>query len=750
MKITGEKIISRFRKRWQLLRFLEVALYASGAATLTYFVTLTWIYAILIFIVAFAIATIVFNPRKINSAKVISYFDQKLSRVEFSTGLLLQPDQDLSDLARLQRHKVLGHLSREAQHIYPPNHLKKAVIVVVTCLLLGVAIQQVGFNIDNFKRKTEKAEIKEKLAFQPADTSQVTDSQVTAVKVQKVYINYPKYTGLRSVSTEDMNIKAVEGSTVSWTVGFDGTVKKVIMEGGDNAHDMQYSDGQYHKSVKLQESGFYNFRFFDQQGRAYVSPVYKIEVVRDSKPVISIEGLEQFTSFEHNDDKRINLKAAITDDFGVAQAYIIATVSKGTGESVKFREEKLAFDAGFSAASRSLTLQKSINLDGMQMTPGDELYFYVEAVDNMQPQANVVRSETYFAVVKDTATYEFSLEGSLGVDLMPEYFRSQRQLIIDTEKLIRNKPKISKKVFNSTSNELGFDQKALRLKYGQFMGEESESGIAISEDEAEAVHEGDHEGGEDPDPLAEYMHDHDGDNEHNLVAEEHEHEEDDEEDPLHEYVHSHDEPEEATLYTASIRGKLRQAMNEMWDAELYLRLFQPEKSLPYQYKALKLIQEIKNHARIYVHRIGFDPPPIKEEKRLTGNISEVTSEVDKQDFDNENPYPYLLRALERVEELINTPAPVTPADKALFDQAGKELAGIAIENPGRYLEALEYLKKLSGEAIAENEQRSMLLVIQKAIRSALPEKPANPGLVKQVSGELDQLFLEELERLQND
>ena len=31
--------------------------------------------------------------------------------------------------------------------------------------------------------------------------------------------------------------------------------------------------------------------------------------------------------------------------------------------------------------------------------------------------------------------------------------------------------------FNSTSNEIGFDQKALRLRYGQYLGEEDEGSI---------------------------------------------------------------------------------------------------------------------------------------------------------------------------------------------------------------------------------------------------------------------------------
>ena len=58
-----------------------------------------------------------------------------------------------------------------------------------------------------------------------------------------------------------------------------------------------------------------------------------------------------------------------------------------------------------------------------------------------EPQPNIARSETYFAVINDTITDQFSVEGTMGVDLMPDYFRSQRQLIIDTEKLIANKKK---------------------------------------------------------------------------------------------------------------------------------------------------------------------------------------------------------------------------------------------------------------------------------------------------------------------
>ena len=341
-----------------------------------------------------------------------------------------------------------------------------------------------------------------------------------------------------------------------------------------------------------------------------------------------MKNLKQFTSFDHNDAKIVQLNTEITDDYGITDAFIIATVSKGSGESVKFREEKLSFNSDVNSGSRSLVLNKRIDLDAMKMEPGDELYFYIEAKDNKTPKANRSRSETYFAIIKDTTSNSFGVEGTLGVDLMPDYFRSQRQLIIDTEKLIADKPNITSETFKFRSNELGYDQKALRLKYGEFMGVENEeaTGGGINQESLESFeaeeddhdHE-DHDHEDEQDPLEEYTHDHDGDNEHNLVVEDdHDHDhgdEDDADDPLAEYTHNHQNAEMATLFEESLRSKLMRAMNEMWDAELYLRLYQPEASLPYQYRALKLIQEIKNAARIYVHRIGFDPPPIKEDKR---------------------------------------------------------------------------------------------------------------------------------------
>ena len=80
---------------------------------------------------------------------------------------------------------------------------------------------------------------------------------------------------------------------------------------------------------------------------------------------------------------------------------------------------------------------------------------------------------------------------------------------------------------------------------------------------------------------------------------------------LEPYAHFHDIAEEVTYYDATTSSKLRAALANMWDAELHLRMGNPQKALPYEYRALKLIKQIQQASRIYVERVGFEPPVIK-------------------------------------------------------------------------------------------------------------------------------------------
>ncbi|HKK73445.1 MAG TPA: hypothetical protein VJ953_00115 [Saprospiraceae bacterium] len=739
MKQDHKHQLVQFKKRWQLLLLTELLCYAIGAAVLIYLISAHLVISVITFLLVGTLCTLVIKPWKADLEATSSFLDAEFEALEYSTGLLLEPSHDLSQLAQLQQLKIKSALGKVLKGAHPPNRARQGSLVALAMIVLGILLNQ--FHVaDYFKPAPSIKTEQNLLSFSPEDSTGVVVRPPKIVN-QFITVSYPSYIDIQAYTSKELNISAVEGSRIRWNLQFDGEVDSVFLQSSRTSYPMQLQNGTYTGSSVLQYSGFYNFKFKDLQGNTYSTDLFSIDVTKDEAPEVKLIGINPFTSFNFEEDKIVRFNTRITDDYGVSEAYIIATVSKGSGEAVKFREEQLSFDDPVVQGSKNLRLTKQIDLDQMKMDLGDELYFYVEVSDLKLPKPNFSRSETYFVVLKDTVTNEFMVEATMGVDRMPAFFRSQRQLIIDTEKLIEKRGKIAAKDFNFESNELGFDQKALRLKYGEFMGEESEmegTGGALT-DEASEHHDHDHDHDHE-DPLAGFKHDHDSENEHNLVPDKSKQE--GAKNPLDEFIHNHDDPEEATLFTASLRVKLREMLNEMWDAELYLRLYEPEKSLPYQYRALRLIQEIKNSARIYVHRIGFDPPPIKEEKRLSGELEAVVSYRKTENLAPEANLPFVRESIIRLEQLKGRNEAISSQDKLLFEKAGNELATLAIESPGKYLTTLQQLKWLSeGKKVV----RSTYLELQQSLMLAIPKPKDIPKTSRQFKDEMTQLLIKELE-----
>ena len=728
MMSTAMQILLRIRRKWQFFKLLEISLFALCPAVLVYALFDRWSLAILFFIGPAMVLAAIYKPWTISLVDVCSFIDYKFGKAEFSTGLLLKPKTELSSLASLQQQRMAVRLKKMAGTIKRRNYLIEGLLSLGLTLIIAFLISH--YLSGQTSDVTPGLE-KQLLEFQPlaADT---TNFKKPILKEQLLTIHYPGYTNLKPRTVNSPTISALEGSTVLWRLKFDQDIDSVFIELRGESYSMSRNNGYYSFKMKFDNSAIYNFKFL-VAGRTYVSELSAVEVTKDQRPRIEIKGLRPFTAFNIEDNKTLEFETTLRDDYGLADASIIATVSKGSGEAVKFRELQLGFNTRLKKGSKVASLEKTINLDALKMGAGEELYFYIAASDEKRPTSNITKSETFFVVIKDTTTNAFAVEGSLGADLMPDYFRSQRQLIIDTEQLIADKADISVEKFNLTSNELGFDQKALRLKYAEFMGDETEITEAVdTEDELGEQAEGP------ADPLEAFTHDHDGDNEHNLVEEKKGKE--GEKDPLSEYLHNHEDPEAATLFTESLRSKLKRAISEMWDAELHLRLFEPEKSLVYQYRALRLIQEIKNSARIYVHRIGFDPPPIKEDVRLSGDLEAITNYQQRHDLSAEEKYPDIRRAIIRLGE-VREQSSINSKDREMFKNAGAELAELAIAHPSRYLHLLQQLKWLSEPNSSTKIDFGSL---QHGLTEALPVSATRPQQYKKPLGAINELFLKEM------
>ena len=740
--------LSKLQQKYLLYRYSEVTLQSAGVA-LWIFSILDWfqvgtpaIKILLSILSGFASSIILSLYNRLHLLTKYSftrYLNVKFPSLKESADLLLFDDDDLTGLQQLQRIKTIEQFNLIYPSVKLPHHLVRSSII----LLMSFSVYFIASSFSNSRKEKFNKSLPSKIL-----QSLNKGVQSASIRSLSITINPPAYTGLKSFTSNNLNLQFAEGSSIRWQIEFSGKPNEVkLIFSGKDSTNADAKDYIIEKSFF--ESGFYQIQWTDSNS-THRTDYYQLEVIKDQPPKVELKNLQQFTKLKYSDLTPLMVSSVISDDYGVSDAILIATVSKGSGESVKFREEKLRFTLPQKINGKNLIASRSLDLKKLGLEPGDELYFYAEARDNKIPLPNYSRTETFFIAVQDTATEINSVDSGLGVDLMPEYFRSQRQIIIDTEKLLRDKKRISKLEFNSTSNELGYDQKVLRLRYGQFLGEEDEAGIG-----QEAVHPDE----EEKDVTKQYGHAHDTKNEHNLVPQKkdsHEHEDvlknpEEKEDPIKAFTHSHDNSEESTFFIQSLKAKLKAAVTTMWDAELYLRLYEPEKSLPYQYKALNLLKEISNDSRVYVHRTGFDPPPLKEDKRLTADLSDVKTNTNSHHVNSELDYPAIRQALIIVEELL-TKKTSTPSkeNRILLSKAGRELSGVAIDKPLIYLKSLSLLKSLTDEQLPSDQIHEALLQIRKSFWGILPHQSSSPNKQSASSTKLDQEFLRSFEKMHHE
>lgn len=608
------QIIAKVNLQLYAIAALISLLVAGSAYFLVFLMSNSTLWALLAMTLAFvgmAFQQKLFQSKKSEAIKLIH---QKLGDTEYSLDLLIVEQPNLAE--QLQLERLFSKNSYQTPLIFDQKLL----------LFFGVFISIVAFYI--FYPSLKFGQNQEKLSslLQNSPTNSVIKP---AFESAELSVTPPTYTGLSVTESENMNISAISGSMLKWRLKFSNSNDLSVKLSNNRGEEISFkkTGEQFEYADQLLSSGLYAFKAYWHDSLIYQSDFYRLEAIPDLAPKIEPTSKELYQLHFLKDSKNIQVSAKISDDFLVNQTFIVATLARGSGENVKFREVKFPIS---QANFKSTTVSKSIDLKALNFTPGDELYYYWAAIDNKRPTPNYTKSDTYFIVYKDTSQTEEADLATMAMNIMPEYFRSQRQIIIDTEKLIAKRKKLSKEDFNSTSNEIGFDQKALRLRYGQYLGEEEESsigGVNALPSDVET----------DGDMLKGFRHDHDegeGDHEDGEKHEENEHqhgaENPNDSDPvaslLAEYVHSHDDGEANTYYEQSTRSLLKSALEQMWQSELHLRMYEPEKAIPYEKKALKLLKSAQQKARTFVKKTSFDPPPIKEkEKRMTGELNKFNT-----------------------------------------------------------------------------------------------------------------------------
>jgi len=625
---TLQSYIAKIENQIFWLIFLKSILIGLSAFGLGVVLELHWTWASVIGF-GFALSSFYFFGGLNNHRKeAISHLHRNTAGTEFSLELLDKRNLNIAE--QLQLERIAVQINSQPKSLDFSKVAPFALLLFLPLLVLGISKIMPEKKSEMELSQTENLVTLEDSVYQAAVS--LDDLSVT--------IRPPAYSGLRELTQNSLQFSALEGSQISWTLRFsESDLDVYLINSLRDSLAFEPRGIEFQRTDQVKSSGIYAIQAFRDGLLVYESAFFQLEVIPDLAPIISPLEKELYSYHFYQDGERRQVEAELSDDFLIREVFLVATLARGSGENVKFRETRIPVSR---QNFKSDKIQLDLDLEALDFKPGDELYYYWAAIDNKKPEPNFSRSDTYFLnFVDSTGMSEEQLMG-MAIHVMPDYFRSQRQIIIDTEKLLSSKNSITEREFNVTSNEIGYDQKLLRLRYGQYLGEEFE----------ESAGGGTFEEGDPEDMLEGFRHDHDHEDEAEGLAMqadppvevelEENHDHSDEDDGglgsiLDSYIHNHEDAEMNTFYEESTKGMLKMALEQMWQSELYMRLFEPEKALPYQEKALEYLKTVQQKSRVYVKRTGYDPPPIKEEeKRLAGDLETLSEEIRKEQMVKEN------------------------------------------------------------------------------------------------------------------
>lgn len=535
---------------------------------------------------------------------------------EDSADLLFADATTLNPLQQRQRAHVLATLEQAMPELRPRwPHL-----TVVLCWIGGLAVALLAFG---WPRSNPVP-----AAVHSATTGSVASAGPLRLQSTRLRINAPAYTGQATITQNTLDAKVAADSQLSWSLRFDRAPAKAWLQFHDGRRlPLSERDGQWQAQDVARTPVLY--RVVSEPALAETR-LHRLDVVADRAP--SVRVLEPAASLVLGTpgQRQWALRFEASDDYGVAaQATLSITTTQGSGENITFVKRSVTL-AG-SGEATALRFAHTLDLAALGAQPGNDVIAQLEVRDNHAPTPQTGRSSSVILRLP-------SAEVALGAELegrikktLPAYFRSQRQIIIDAEALIRQRRTLATEDFVKRSDATGVDQRILRLRYGQFLGEESEgapkppptSDLPTSDAPTADSHDDDHDHDHDADAGAHAAHGHDhggkpanADTSPVFGSAT---------DVLSEYGHTHDHAEAATLLDPQTRATLKAALDHMWSAEGELRQGRPEQALPFAYKALAFIKQVQQAERIYLARVGPELPPIDEGRRLGGDRAGLAS-----------------------------------------------------------------------------------------------------------------------------
>ncbi len=701
---------------------------------------LFWIFSSLSlgFIFYFVAAKIHFSDNKI-----IELINKSNPNLEFSSALFNK--RKLSAVEAIQVQRIAERRTSKTKNS----------AFWLRYLVMLLFISGLIFNSSLFSKEVSVINSQKNTFDKPTDNESGKEESFFAMINKKFRYQSPAYLGGKTFSAKSNDNSIAEGSRLFWEFELNKSPSEfLITENGVNIKNDRESGDKINYEYVIKNSVIHEFEF---KNDSIIRESYLSSIIPDFPPEISLTRTDFYKSIEHYDLKNPAFNIQFNDDHGIDSLLLIITHSSGEGESVKFNQKTKALSKTIKEDEKIVADIKSFE----KVVPGDDFFIRFKVKDNCPFRNQYAYSSSFVLHVKDTASESSLLDNKLAMDIMPEYFRSQRQIIIDTKNLIAKKNEISIQEFKDQSNNIAIDQKLLRLRYGMFLGEEFEGEIGGGIVNDQHIHELSTAEKDDTLTLRERIlrlrtvqkekekkkeeKKQDDHNHQHSASNEFEDMEDGKEKErlteslLEPFIHSHDHSDINTFFDSEVKSKLKAAIQEMWNAELSLRIAEPLTAIPFEEEALKLIKEVQQASRVYVAKTAFEAPVIPEEKKRLSGEMDLAILKSKQGKEQKQVLKTLFEKGETIfNEYLNTYQIENTSIQDL-----QQLNQLIIQEkdnlPLESLKLLYYNRNLQEGKLSSSENTEAL-TIYRSINKILPE---NTGLMESYLRSSERIFNQE-------
>ena len=472
----------------------------------------------------------------------------------------------------------------------------------------------------------------------------------------RVRVVPPVYSGLSVEEISgDAPVRALAGSQIEIVIQTSGAVEGTsITFNGESFAMRSLGAGSFSGNFTTSASGAFETRVHADESHALLAPIVRaVEVYNDAPPEAHIAEPASDQLLRSVPGAPVTVRWTARDDLGLASVVLKYIKSRGEGDAAKFTNGEVNVGSVSRASGHEWQGTGALDLQRLDMQPGDTLVFWIEARDRRSASANNTgRSASLAIAVAGPELVKLNLS-----DLRPNeigrFLLSQRAIIIHTEKLHNARARLSKDELVRRANDIAAEQREFKNSFNDYIhtegGGESEAtgGVAPSiEEQVRAA-------------------------------------EDERTEP-----HFHGIPEPPAGAPTSVK-EMTYAIRAMWDAEDALTNADTAQALKFEREALMRLKRAQAATR-YVPPIVAQSKPVDLKRRYAGELAEIRTRLEKLAHRPQSPSSQIVRgaladvyaALNDLQETLGVPASVRSGAMARARERARAAAERLVKSSG--------------------------------------------------------------------